>query len=328
MEGKPMSELEDIGFYTLNDKRAAKASQESRLERCELLLTRRCNFRCPYCRSVGDEISFDEACEIVRLWANQGLQAVRLSGGEPTLWLGLLNLVLYAANLGIERIALSTNGSADTEFYKELVTAGVNDFSISLDACCAEDNERMTGGAKGVWESVVENIRELSKLTYVTVGVVLTGDNTQHTGRIIDFAAGLGVADIRVIPAAQEAARLMEVSVPLSTESLFPILRYRISNARHGRPVRGIRDDDTNLCPLVLDDMAVCGDRHYPCIIYLREGGIPIGQVGARMREARHRWFMRHNTHTDPICGRNCLDVCVAYNNRWMEMHGMRKGTA
>lgn len=45
--------LDHIGFYTLSDERARASSVSSPLVRCELILTGRCNFRCPYCRSVG-----------------------------------------------------------------------------------------------------------------------------------------------------------------------------------------------------------------------------------------------------------------------------------
>ena len=41
--------LEDIGFYTLTDERAANTCKDSRLSRCELILTDVCNFKCPYC---------------------------------------------------------------------------------------------------------------------------------------------------------------------------------------------------------------------------------------------------------------------------------------
>jgi len=56
--------------------------------------------------------------------------------------------------------------------------------------------------------------------------------------------------------------------------------------------------------------------RHYPCIIYLREWGDPIGELGAQTRIDRLRWAQEHDTHEDPICRKNCLDVCVDYNNK------------
>jgi hypothetical protein len=72
---------------------------------------------------------------------------------------------------------------------------------------------------------------------------------------------------------------------------------------------------DARRCRLAFDDMAVMGGQHYPCIIYLREGGAPIGPVGHGMREARRQWVSKHDSFADPICRANCLDVCVDYNN-------------
>ena len=308
--------LEDIGFYTLSEARAAGAAVDSRMMRAELLLTARCNFHCPYCRGVGGaDVSLQSALAVIRLWTDDGLYALRLSGGEPLLYKGLDELVRAAKAGGAERIAISSNGSFPRHRYLELIEAGVNDLSISLDACCAEDGDRMAGGVKGAWNRVVANIRDLSGQTYLTVGVVLTQDNAARINDIIAFAAELGVADVRVIPAAQDGDRLSQVEVDPDLLARLPILRYRIDNLRAGGTVRGLSPSDSHRCGLVLDDSAVCEGKHYPCIIYLREGGAPIGEVSPGMRAARAAWSASHDTHQDDICRGNCLDVCVAYNN-------------
>ena len=244
--------LENIGFYTLSDKRADEASSTSRLFRCELLLTGRCNFKCPYCRRVGGpDLPFEEAAAIVRFWASQGLYAIRFSGGEPLAYPWLRELVWLAKTQGIERIAVSTNGSYPLEQYKELLAAGVNDFSISLDACCAEDGDKMAGGVKGAFYKVIANITALSKLTYVTVGVVLTDDNADNITDIVNFAQSLGVSDIRVIPAAQVSNKLTGFTITEKMKNRFPILKYRIDNIQSGRPVRGLSVGDSNRCGLL-----------------------------------------------------------------------------
>jgi len=260
---------------------------------------------------------FSEATEIVKLWARQGLENIRFSGGEPTLYPGLYDLVALSRGLGIKRVAISTNGSADQKVYERLVYLGANDFSISLDACCAEDNLKMTGGVRGAWDTVVSNIRYLATKTYVTIGVVLTDQNVSKVNDIIAFAAKLGVQDIRIIPAAQEGDSLQHVQVDECLLAEFPILAYRIRNIQEGRPVRGLRAGDSTRCGLALDDMAVNKGLHFPCIIYMREGGAPIGKVGEGMREERSQWSQSHDTHKDPICSKNCLDVCIEYNNEF-----------
>jgi len=312
--------LEEIGFYTLEDSRAKNVNSTSPLWRCELILTDKCNFKCPYCRGVKPEyrgdITLSQAVAIVDLWTKQGLKNIRFSGGEPTIWKSLNYLVNYTRWAGVQRIAISTNGSATLEKYKELYELGVNDFSISLDACCSSTANKMAGGNCS-YESILRNIEELSKFTYVTVGIVLTKENISEVEDTIKVASDLGVADIRLISAAQwNSEEIKQLSVRDNILEKHPILKYRINNFKKGRNVRGIKESDSHKCPLVLDDMAVLKGYHFPCIIYLREGGKPIGKMTGGFRQERVNWFAEHNTHQDPICSKNCLDVCIDYNNR------------
>jgi len=311
--------LEDIGFYTLSDNRARNTSVDSPLQRCEMILTDRCSFKCPYCRGLRDDLKGDmpyaQAFKTLMYWVKDGLKNVRFSGGEPTLYSGLRNLVYYCNDNGVERIAVSTNGASSLSLYRELIKAGVNDFSISLDACCSSVGESMSG-TKGAWKKVIENIKELSKMTYVSVSMVFTKDNIDSCKDSVLFADSLGVSDIRIIPSAQYNIALTRLSnLPEKILNKYPILKYRINNINKNVHVRGIRDCDSNRCALVLDDMAVASNKHFPCIIHMREYGDPIGTVGPNMREERYQWYLNHNTKCDDICNKNCLDVCVQYNN-------------
>jgi MoaA/NifB/PqqE/SkfB family radical SAM enzyme len=317
-----MDELANIGFYTLEDSRAVSVNFSSPLWRCELLLTARCNFRCPYCRGTDPSanITFDYAKYVVDLWNADGLKNIRFSGGEPTCVPWLPDLISYTKDkTNIERIALSTNGSRSKEYYSDLFERGVNDFSISLDACCSSFGEKMSG-VKGAWEIVVKNIKYLSKKTYVTVGCVFDETNVEQSLETILLAHNLGVSDIRIISAAQFNKALSFVKkIPNSVLDAHPILKYRVVNFLNGRNVRGIGKKDNHKCPLVLDDMAIKGQYHYPCIIKMREGCRPIGKVTENMKEERLQYFKNHNTFKDVICQQNCLDVCIDYNNKVLE---------
>lgn len=322
--------LEDIGSYTLSDKRALNTSATSPLQRCELILTDRCNLRCPYCRGVRPEIRgdmpFKQALKTIDLWIAQGLKNVRFSGGEPTLYKGLDKLVDRCREGGVEHIAISTNGTAKIETYLALARAGVNDFSISLDGGCCAVGTDMAGGVKGAWAKAVESIRILSKITYVTVGMVFTEINIDQCVETVLFVDSLGMSDIRVIPAAQYNQALMKLTT-LSDKVLdkYPILKYRIDNIKANRHVRGICSEDCRRCWLALDDMAVAGKWHFPCIIHLREGGDPIGEVGPTIRAERLQWILEHDSKADPICAANCLDVCVDYNNTAAISHQVKE---
>lgn len=319
--------LENIGFYTLCDERAKNVTEKTPLWRCELILTDKCNFKCPYCRGVKPEysgsLSFEEAAKVVDIWTNNKLQNIRFSGGEPTLWEGLEELVKKTKAQGVKRIAISSNGSADFDLYDRLISAGVNDFSISLDACCSSTGDKMAGGISGAWKKVTENIKRISKKSYTTVGVVLTQSNRLEASEIIQMASNeLGVSDIRIISAAQLGQKNDGLnSISKAVLEKHPILKYRKENMCSGRGVRGLSKEDNNHCPLVLDDMAVMRGYHFPCIIYMREGGKPIGKINDNVRQERLEWFKKTNVHEDPICKNNCLDVCVDYLNKVRDLN-------
>lgn len=312
--------LEAIGFYTLSDLRAKYANSNSDLQRCELLLTPKCNLKCPYCRGLNhDELSLPYAQYVLQLWIDEGLTNVRFSGGEPTMSPYLNPLIRGCKKSGVRRIAISTNGTQNVDYYKKLVDDGVNDFSISLDGGCCSIADKMTG-VKGTFQKVSDNIRELSKLTYITVGVVFNEQNIDTAKEVVSFVDSLSPSDIRIISSAQYNRALTKLAdLHEDILSKYPILKYRINNFRKGRNVRGIKKDDTHKCYLVRDDVAVAGNYHYPCIIYLREQGLPIGKMGENFREERQEWFEKHDTHLDEICRRNCLDVCIDYNNKCHE---------
>lgn len=316
--------LEDIGFYTLSDERARTASIESPMIRCEMLVTDRCNFKCPYCRGMRKEIRGDIdygfAAQTVIDWAQAGLMAVRFSGGEPTLYNKLHMLCRVAKLSGIPLVAVSSNGSASKAMYDNLMRFGVNDFSISLDACCASTAEKMAGKSVS-FDTICDNIRYVSSRVYTSVGVVLNAENLASLKEIVTFASSLGVADIRIIPAAQYANALANIDLPADLLAKHPILKFRTEMSKGGCRVRGLDESDPGRCGLVLDDSIVAGKYHFPCIIYMREGGDPIGEHKAGWRSARKRWHDNHDPRKDPICSKNCLDFCLMHNKEYDRTH-------
>jgi molybdenum cofactor biosynthesis enzyme MoaA len=331
-----MKDLKEIGFYTLSSARAATASVSSQMKRCEMIITEYCNFRCPYCRGLDasiygtrpiKQLSLVEVKRNIDLWCeNQPLENIRFSGGEPTMHKDIVEIVAYAKSKGIKRIAISSNGSNKWELYEKIIEAGCNDFSISLDACCSSEGDKMAGGVYGAFDKVVDNIKRIAAKTYVTVGVVLTPANIAETLKIVSYAHRLGVSDIRIITAAQWNERIGEFSkIPSDFLDAHPILKYRTQNFLAGKDIRGIKQTDYHRCGLVLDDSVIAGDYVFPCIIYMREKGAPVCKVGPDMRQKRFEWFKTHNTFEDPICKSMCLDVCVSHNNTFAELNPLGK---
>jgi MoaA/NifB/PqqE/SkfB family radical SAM enzyme len=266
---------------------------------------------------------------VIDTWLSDHLKNIRFSGGEPTLYQGLPALVGQCHNGGAERIAISTNGTASLSYYGELINAGLDDICISLDASAASRAREMAGVPNTHWKNVVRNIRELSRLTYVTTSIVLTPNNAQYAKEIIRFSSDLGVSDIRIVTASHSAGDIVEAISGLDQDLLerFPILKYRVQNYLNGRNVRGIQENDAHRCHLVKDDCVVAGKWHYPCGVYLREKGAPIGEIGPRMRNEGIAWFQSHNTFQDRICRQFCSDIYIDYNNRCERISNLDSST-
>lgn len=106
-------------------------------------LTDRCNLRCVYCMpeegvaqlSHDSILRFDEIAAIVRAAAGMGVHRVRLTGGEPLVRKGVVDLVAeIAAVEGIDDVSLTTNGILLPRMAQDLKRAGLKRVNISLDA--------------------------------------------------------------------------------------------------------------------------------------------------------------------------------------------------
>jgi len=110
-------------------------------------VTDRCNLRCRYCmpREVygpghvflprSELLSFEEIARLTRVLADQGVQKLRLTGGEPLLRRGLERLVEMLAGIdGIREVALTTNGLLLAGKAQSLADAGLSRVTVSLDA--------------------------------------------------------------------------------------------------------------------------------------------------------------------------------------------------
>lgn len=318
--------LDEIGFYTLTNERAMHASEVSPIWRGEIIVTGQCNFNCIYCRRLPPkDMDNNLVLGVIEQWLGDGLKNIRFSGGEPTLYEHLPLLVRKCKQGGVERIGISSNGSSSFHVYEQLIQDGVNDIAISLDACYPSLADNIAR-VNGQWGRVTQNIQRLSKMTYVTTSIVLSSENTGQLNEIIFLANDLGVADIRFVTASHDDQMLLKMQdISAGILNKYPILRYRIKNLKVGRQMRGLQSADTHKCYLVLDDSVVAGMWHYPCGVYLREGGAPIGEINPSMRRQRIEWLNAKDTHTDQICRQYCSDIYVDYNNKVEEFLQMSK---
>lgn len=115
-------------------------------------VTDRCNIRCFYCmpdenirfKPRSEILSFEEIVRFARVAASQGVNKLRLTGGEPLIRSDLSLLIKELAALAnINDIALTTNGILLADHIDALKQAGLDRLNISLDGLKEETFQRI-----------------------------------------------------------------------------------------------------------------------------------------------------------------------------------------
>ncbi|MCA9674353.1 MAG: radical SAM protein, partial [Myxococcales bacterium] len=112
-----------------------------RVSYLRLSLTDRCNYRCTYCmpddaafRPRADLLTFEEIVDVLGVFAELGVRRVRLTGGEPTVRNGVVDLVARVAAVpGIDEVVMTSNGHRLPELAAPLATAGLRAVNVSID---------------------------------------------------------------------------------------------------------------------------------------------------------------------------------------------------
>lgn len=114
-----------------------------RIHYLRISVTDRCNLRCGYCMPAegvalmnrGDILSFEEIRDLTAKAVEMGIDKVRLTGGEPLVRHGILDLVRMLAGIpGIADFAMTSNGMLLGEHALPLRQAGLRRINVSLDA--------------------------------------------------------------------------------------------------------------------------------------------------------------------------------------------------
>lgn len=113
-----------------------------KIEYLRLSVTDLCNLRCQYCmgpegvekRDHSDILSHEEIEEIVRAAVSCGVRKVRVTGGEPLVRPGIVDICRRIGAIpGVEELCLTTNGTLLPRLAEPLRQAGVQRLNISLD---------------------------------------------------------------------------------------------------------------------------------------------------------------------------------------------------
>lgn len=216
-----------------------------------------CNLRCRYCMPESgvekiehcDVLTIEEIIKIARESAALGIRKVRITGGEPLVRKGILELVEgISAIPEIEDIAMTTNGLLLKKYAKDLKKAGLNRVNISIDSLDPEKYQRITRG--GEVKQVLEGIEEALKLELTPIKlntVIIGGENEEDIPKLINLTNQypIDVRFIELMPIGEASSwskkhfisndqvrnRVPEL-VPLPAEVSSPAKYYKLPGAK------------------------------------------------------------------------------------------------
>ena len=212
-------------------------------------VTDRCNMRCGYCMPTNnikwfdstEVLSFEEIIRLSSIFANLGVEKIRITGGEPLVRPLIENLIKSIAKIPhIKSIGLTTNGLLLSDSVKKLKSSGLNSVNISLDSF-KEDRFKMMTGINGL-DKVLSSIQKAKdagldvKINTVVVRgwnddeVVEFANFARHTGitvRFIEFMPldGTGIWRSDLVFSKKEMIEKLESNIG----KVFPVLGQEIS---------------------------------------------------------------------------------------------------
>ncbi|PWR19723.1 GTP 3',8-cyclase MoaA [Zavarzinia compransoris] len=233
---------------------------QRRITYLRVSVTDRCDFRCQYCMAEAmtflpraDLLSLEELDRLCSAFVRRGLRRLRLTGGEPLVRRGLMDLVrslsrhLHTGDL--DEITLTTNGSQLARFAAELAAAGVRRVNVSLDTLDADDFRAIT--RRGTLAPVLDGI-EAARAAGLAVKintVALRGVNEHQFLPLVDWAHGKGmdITFIETMPLGDIDGDRTDHYLPLAEVRRSLARRYAMTESeyRTGGPARYVRVAET-----------------------------------------------------------------------------------
>lgn len=134
---------------SVNEAAALHDGLGRRIDYVRLSLTDRCDLRCRYCmaedmifRPRAEILTHEEIGTLARQFVARGVKRIRLTGGEPLVRRGAVEVARDIGSLlgrGLDELTLTTNGTRLDEFAGPLFDAGIRRINVSLDTL---DHER------------------------------------------------------------------------------------------------------------------------------------------------------------------------------------------
>lgn len=160
-----------------------------KIDYLRISVTDRCNLRCRYCMPAegvevkrhAEMLSFEQIATVVTAGVGMGITKVRLTGGEPLVRRGIVDLVVALARIaGLEKLAMTTNGVLLPRYASALRAAGLTAVNISLDTLDERRYAELTRG--GSVAAAIAGVDAAVAVGFnpIKINAVVGGETTQE----------------------------------------------------------------------------------------------------------------------------------------------------
>jgi GTP 3',8-cyclase len=231
-----------------------------RVDYLRVSVTDRCDLRCVYCMKErqsflprSELLTIDELDRLCSLFVASGTRRIRLSGGEPLVRRGFIDLVdrlgRHLRSGALSELTLTTNGTHLARYAEALARAGVRRINVSIDSLDPALFSRITRG--GDLNQVIDGIAA-AKAVGIAIKinmVALKGVNETQFFEQIEWAhgGGLGITLIETMPMGEIDEDRFDQYLPLSTVRAALERRWTLTplSKRTGGPARYVRVEQT-----------------------------------------------------------------------------------
>ena len=270
-----------------------------------LSVTDRCDLRCTYCMPErmkflprSDLLTIDELEMLCVTFIAKGIRKLRLTGGEPLVRKGLLDLVERLspalADGRLEELTLTTNGSRLAHFAGDLARLGVRRVNVSLDTLRPDAFASITRGGKLTDTLAGIDAAQAAGLDVKINTVALRSDNFEEIPALVEWAhaRGMALTLIEVMPMGDVEASRIDQHVPLTDvrarlAERWPLTDLTVSS---GGPARYVRTDAGGtigfITPLSHNFCGSCNRVRVTCTgqLYMCLGNAAKADLGAALR--------------------------------------------
>ncbi|UMZ09694.1 GTP 3',8-cyclase MoaA [Pseudomonas sp. MPFS] len=182
-----------------------------RVDYLRMSVTDRCDFRCVYCMAEDMQflprqriLTLEELYQLAERFVALGTRKIRLTGGEPLVRSGVVELCRRIARLpGLRELCMTTNGSQLGKLAAPLFDAGVKRLNISLDSLDPQLFRQLT--RTGELSQVLAGIDAANAAGFTRTKlncVVMKGRNDHQINDLVAFAIdhGLDISFIEEMP--------------------------------------------------------------------------------------------------------------------------------